>query len=95
MRMEYSFISTRIRNEAPSPYLPIGRHKAELPGSEYVITGSALTPLRESVTAFPAPAYGQEGGASSRLARHRGKQVAPNAFLYKMSVISLRSGFCV
>ena len=35
-----------------------------------MITRSALTPLRESVTALPAPAYRQEGGTSSRLARH-------------------------
>ena len=33
-----------------------------------MITGSALTPLRESVTALPAYLQ-QEGGASSRLAR--------------------------
>jgi hypothetical protein len=36
---------------------------------ENMIRGSALTPLRESVTALPTPAYWQEGGASSRLAR--------------------------
>ena len=36
-----------------------------------MIAGSALTPLRESVSALPAPAYRQEGGASSRLARDR------------------------
>jgi len=34
-----------------------------------MIRGWALTPLRESVTALSAPAYGQEGGASYRLAR--------------------------
>jgi hypothetical protein len=34
-----------------------------------MITGSVLTPLRESVTALPGPAYRQEAGASSRLAR--------------------------
>jgi len=44
-------------------------HRAGLPGNEDIIIGSALTPLRESVTALPAPAYRQEGGASSRLAR--------------------------
>ena len=36
-----------------------------------MITGSALTPLLESVAALPAPAYRQEGGLSSRLARER------------------------
>jgi len=36
-----------------------------------MITWSALTPLRESVSALPAPAYRQEGGASSRLAREK------------------------
>ncbi len=46
-----------------------------------MITRSALTPLRESVSALPAPAYRQEGGASSRLAReplepHRSFQVS-------------------
>ena len=35
----------------------------------FMIIRSALTPLRESVTALPAPAYWQEGEASSRLAR--------------------------
>jgi hypothetical protein len=45
------------------------RHRAGLPGNVDLITGSALTPLRESVTALPAPAYRQEGGVSSRLAR--------------------------
>ena len=44
-------------------------HRAGLPGNVDMIRGSALTPLRESVTALPAPAYWQEGGASSRLAR--------------------------
>jgi len=44
-----------------------------LPGNVDLITGSALTPLRESVTALPAPAYRQEGGASSRLARENVK----------------------
>jgi hypothetical protein len=44
-------------------------HRAGLPGNVDMIIGSALTPLRESVTALPAPAYRQEGGASSRLAR--------------------------
>jgi hypothetical protein len=47
--------------------LPV--HRAGLPGEADTITGSALTPLRESVTVLPAPAYRQEGGASSRLAR--------------------------
>jgi len=44
-------------------------HGAGLPGNVDMITGSVLTPLRESVTALPAPAYRQEAGASSRLAR--------------------------
>jgi len=69
-----SFLSTQ--NEAPplpSPKrLRAGRHRAGLPGNVDIITGSALTPLRESVTALPAPAYRQEGGASSRLARDHG-----------------------
>jgi len=43
--------------------------RAGLPGNVDTIIGSALTPLRESVSALPAPAYRQEGGASSRLAR--------------------------
>ena len=46
-------------------------HRARLPGNVDMITGSALTPVLESVTALPAPAYRQEGGASSRLARER------------------------
>jgi hypothetical protein len=57
------------KSEAPRPCLPTGRHRAGLPGNVDSITGSALTPLRESVSALPAPAYWQEGGASSRLAR--------------------------
>jgi hypothetical protein len=42
-----------------------------LPGNVDMIVGSALTPLRESVTALPAylPTAGRQGGASSRLAR--------------------------
>ena len=58
----------------------LSAHRAELPGNVDMITGSALTPLRESVTGLTAPAYGQEGGASSRLAREclwvRGKDSA-------------------
>jgi len=46
-----------------------GQARLGLPGNVDIIIESALTPLRESVTAPPAPAYGQEGGASSRLAR--------------------------
>jgi hypothetical protein len=56
-------------SEAPRPYLPAGRHRAGLPGNENTIIGSALTPVLESVSALPAPAYRQEGGSSSRLAR--------------------------
>ncbi len=37
-----------------------GRHRAGLPGNEDMIIGSAF---------LPAPAYWQEGGVSSRLAR--------------------------
>ncbi len=44
-------------------------HRAGLPGNVDMITGSALTPLRESVAALPAPAYRQKGEDSSRLAR--------------------------
>ena len=51
-----SFLSTQ--NEAPplpSPKrLRAGRHRAGLPGNVDIITGSALTPLREFVTALPA-----------------------------------------
>ena len=36
-----------------------------------MITRLALTPVLESVAALSAPAYGQEGGASSRLAHAR------------------------
>ena len=45
--------------------------RAGLPGNVDLITGSALTPLRESVTALPAylPTAGRQGEASSRLAR--------------------------
>jgi hypothetical protein len=49
-------------------------HRAGLPGNVDMIRGSALTPLRESVTALPAPAYRQEVGASSRLARERSQR---------------------
>ena len=41
-------------SEAPRPCLPTGRHRAGLPGNVDMIRGSALTPLRESVTALPA-----------------------------------------
>jgi len=41
-------------SEAPRPYLPAGRHRTGLPGNEEFIIGSALTPLRESVTALPS-----------------------------------------
>jgi len=44
-----------------------GQARQGLPGTVDMIIGSALTPLRESVAALPAPAYRQEGGASSRL----------------------------
>jgi hypothetical protein len=44
-------------------------HTPGLPGDVDMITGSALIPLRESITALHASAYRQEGGASSRLAR--------------------------
>jgi hypothetical protein len=37
----------KIRCEAPA-------HRAGLPGNVDIITGSTLTPLRESVTALPA-----------------------------------------
>ena len=51
--------------------LKLTAHRAGLPGNVDMITGSALTPLRESVTALPAylPTAGRQGGASSRLAR--------------------------
>jgi hypothetical protein len=47
-------------------------HRAGLPGDVNTMTGSALTPVRESVAALHAPAYRQEGGASSRLTREPG-----------------------
>ena len=53
----------------PAHPVKTGQARLGLPGNVDSITGSALTPLRESVTALPAPAYRQEGGASSRLAR--------------------------
>ena len=46
-------------------------HRTGLPANVDMITGSALTPVLESVSALPAPAYRQEGGASSRLAPER------------------------
>jgi len=52
--------------------LPVGRQGGQLPGNVDMIIGSALTPLRESVAALLAPAYRQEGGACSRLARKHG-----------------------
>jgi hypothetical protein len=47
-------------SEALHPCLPAGRHRAGLPGNVDMITGSAF---------LPAPAYRQEGAASSRLVR--------------------------
>jgi hypothetical protein len=38
---------------------PTGRHRAGLPGNVVMITGSALTPLRESVATPPRGAYGR------------------------------------
>jgi hypothetical protein len=53
-----------------------GQARQGLPGNVDMIIGSALTPVLESVTALPAPAYRQEDGASSRLAReHGGKRM--------------------
>jgi hypothetical protein len=46
--------------------MKLSAHRARLPGDVDTITGSALTPVLESVAALPAPAYRQEGGASSR-----------------------------
>jgi hypothetical protein len=58
---KHSFLSIEIfrhpsflQSEAPCPCLPAGRHRAGPPGNVFIITGSALTPLRESVTALPA-----------------------------------------
>jgi len=53
----------------PAHPVKTGQARQGLPGNVDMITGSVLTPLRESVSALPAPAYRQEGGASSRLAR--------------------------
>ena len=47
-----------------------GQARLGLPGNVDMVTGSALTPLRESVTAFPAPAYRQEGLPTGRQAGH-------------------------
>jgi hypothetical protein len=49
-----------IFSSAEEVKLPADR--AGLPRNVDMITGSALTPLRESVAALPAPAYRQEGG---------------------------------
>ena len=58
------------------PAIPLrrDRHRAGLPGNVDMIIGSALTPVLESVAALPAPAYRQEGGASSQLAREQPAQ---------------------
>ena len=44
--------------------MKLSAHRAALPGNVVMITGSAF---------LPAPAYRQEGGASSRLARDQEK----------------------
>jgi len=48
-----------------------GQARLGLPGNVDMITGSALTPVLESVTALPAylSTAGRQGGASSRLVR--------------------------
>jgi hypothetical protein len=51
------------------PPIATQSHGRGLPGNVDMIRGSALTPRRESVSTLPAPAYRQEGGESSRLAR--------------------------
>jgi hypothetical protein len=73
---------TGLKVKFPRPCLPTGRHRTGLPGDVDTIAGSALTPLRESVTALPAylPTAGRQGGASSRLARE-GFQVRKNQAL--------------
>jgi hypothetical protein len=42
-------------------FVKLPAHRAGLPGNESMIIGSALTPLRESVSALPAPAAGRRG----------------------------------
>jgi hypothetical protein len=51
----------------------LSAHSAGHPGNVHMITGSALTPVLESVAALPAylPTAGRQGGASSPLARDR------------------------
>jgi len=44
-----------------APAYRTGRHRAGLPGNENIIIRSALTPLRKSVPATPAPAAGRRG----------------------------------
>ena len=46
----------------PAHPVKTGQARQGLPGNVDVITRSALTPLRESVAALPAPAYRQEAG---------------------------------
>jgi hypothetical protein len=65
--------------------------KAGLPGNEYLMTGSALTPLRESIAALPA--YEAEHPADLPVAE--GSELLQTFFFNKMSVMSLRLDSCV
>jgi hypothetical protein len=69
--MAFASMSIRIqRHSEQSDLMKLPSRRAELPGDvDIIIIRSALTPVLESVTALPAPAYRQEGEASSRLAR--------------------------
>ena len=54
-KMENTVLSQHTRpSEVPRLPLRRGRHRAGLPGNVEIITGSALTPLWESVTALPS-----------------------------------------
>ena len=56
-------------------------HRAGLPGNDNLIIGSALTPLRESATAFPAEQEGLLMGAYRLPAGRQGRQAGHPADL--------------
>ena len=53
--------------------MKLSAHRAELPGNVNMFTGSALTPLRESVTALPVACLPAGNETSSRPARDQEK----------------------
>jgi len=73
---------TTTRSEAPCPPLRRGRHRAGLPGNVDMITGSALTPVLESVAALPAghPADLPVTAGVDRLLRSRNSSVVSPPF---------------